>query len=1075
MEIQQIGPRGLHLCEVLAELDQGQYKEICVDTGLRTALERALVASGYVPGENTYSAFRPAAAPAPGPGHDLAGSGAFVELNQAARTRLASSVVEELRHLGSRLGQAAEYGAWVAIIQIEAEAQTLRDDIAASLTPEAVKELPEEPLALLPPANLASLLAELKRRSQESKLAALAGDIGAKRTIPSLEEQVALIEAAAAKGGIASSHLKELDTERFYALSQNRAARIALAREAKTRELVAKAPNIMPAPPPPATGPPEGRAAFESIVLMQSDPARAILQETSVRVAFADASGGSSNEQALRKFRIQLLDPASQALLLKHLYDLDHAPATSIANQSDRRANKDILVAIANDPSRAPFNPPPPKKKAPDAPQSPGGSGPDNPKNSGRGISNGGQLPAHPNAGQVAALPPTLVDMTLSEPARQYHFLTVVEERYPQGGAPIPSAIQEWVKIIMNTAINSDTEALDAYAKRLFGAESRALQHLPQALPANLIAARANARAALRDAARSLLDRVDFTAEAYALKVGDRAALEMILVRLGGDPFDARPSAQSTQPIAPRGPPLSLRRIAAASVGLSTKRAFADTVDALHPLEIASGANAESDIKQLEKVLKLKPSRSVASINRGKAWAVREDDLISRIDPAKLWRVDAKRLPETLSRDWDTFRRPRPGSSDVLNGDVHPYSDVLTPKNFRAIGGGIHFGATLATPKDLRDFVLRYDRKSGRLAFVGHSRGQNGLVVMDVLDERIAPSDIKALLRFARSGFNLAISIGWVGENDRPPISENKAEKGLTPIYLDREFVDTRVGQDLIVADSIPWNLGDQKLGAATGPNPIAPQVCQALTRLQFNREEERERLKTTIVNWITDAPQMDDTGRGPLLDIELARLENEGSELDDATARLVAGLLAENASFRDSFREATRAAFNSFRQVPSYSEYVAETLLDRVPNIELAVLRDVKWTLSFSQGAANLKGRMNILYVDNQRNVRDKAILFHAEGAPDEITRTIEPLTMVVNKEGLEPGLLQRVVPALGRVEQYAGLVALLRWAEAAVREERLAGLDLGDLTDVASYDAVRTPTPDRLARNKRKDTCPA
>ena len=94
-------------------------------------------------------------------------------------------------------------------------------------------------------------------------------------------------------------------------------------------------------------------------------------------------------------------------------------------------------------------------------------------------------------------------------------------------------------------------------------------------------------------------------------------------------------------------------------------------------------------------------------------------------------------------------------------------TEVKTPKSFRSVGGGIHFGETATPPTGLDlsghaligEVATEYGREVVRLVLRDGSTGRE--VVVDASHSPIA---MKSLYRFASSGRNAAISIGWAME-----------------------------------------------------------------------------------------------------------------------------------------------------------------------------------------------------------------------------------------------------------------------------------------------------------------------
>jgi hypothetical protein len=126
---------------------------------------------------------------------------------------------------------------------------------------------------------------------------------------------------------------------------------------------------------------------------------------------------------------------------------------------------------------------------------------------------------------------------------------------------------------------------------------------------------------------------------------------------------------------------------------------------------------------------------------------------------------------------------------------------------------------------------------------------------------------------------------------------------------------------------------------------------------------------------------------------------------------------------------------------------------------------------LARASSVAYLKNRMTYKYATHYReySLFGDTLKAHAPRDPNRTAKTIEGLTRVAN-EGLNDGRLSEAFPPLKRVQSYAQIVALLRWA---IRQEGkdLNGLDLADVLWVDSFDPKRTPTPDRIEKSPSPD----
>jgi hypothetical protein len=204
---------------------------------------------------------------------------------------------------------------------------------------------------------------------------------------------------------------------------------------------------------------------------------------------------------------------------------------------------------------------------------------------------------------------------------------------------------------------------------------------------------------------------------------------------------------------------------------------------------------------------------------QGKVTITEEQVLNGTIDYASVPKTAESRLPERL-QDWKGFIDPTTKKPYDYDTKVKDFTD------FSPVGGGIHFGdkARLVSLIDLRHFVLTYDRTSKMLQLVGPSQEH---FIYGPIDAQ----DLKALYRYAASDDNAAVSIGWSGEYVAEVELLDPKQKPLPePVLLDPFFVDTRIGQDLVAADSLPWRLGEPTLPSGA-QNPIAQEFNAAKDR----------------------------------------------------------------------------------------------------------------------------------------------------------------------------------------------------------------------------------------------------
>jgi len=178
-------------------------------------------------------------------------------------------------------------------------------------------------------------------------------------------------------------------------------------------------------------------------------------------------------------------------------------------------------------------------------------------------------------------------------------------------------------------------------------------------------------------------------------------------------------------------------------------------------------------------------------------------------------------------------------------GQPFAFAEVKTPTRFEAIGGGIHYGEIAAnkSPIDLRTSVLTFEPKKG-LVIRNDATGEQWVVSSD-----IDPVSLKALYRFVLDGRNAAISIGWA--STRKSLTETLKSEGTSEVLLDPYLVDTAVGQNLILADLIPW-----RLDSPTLPNGNSIPFHAAFKRLRDGYSKPaRQNLERYVAEVLAAAP----------------------------------------------------------------------------------------------------------------------------------------------------------------------------------------------------------------------------
>jgi hypothetical protein len=174
------------------------------------------------------------------------------------------------------------------------------------------------------------------------------------------------------------------------------------------------------------------------------------------------------------------------------------------------------------------------------------------------------------------------------------------------------------------------------------------------------------------------------------------------------------------------------------------------------------------------------------------------------------WEKDITRLPDSEANWEGRLKTAEAGGSKKSPFDFE--REVWQFKSFRSVGGGIHFGATghRAGPS-LKGYVLRYDLKRQELVLTGAGAGRGAAPTVFRL-RGVTPEVLKPLYQFVAAGRNAAVSIGWGMERTASPFSRSRDQA----VLLDPFLVDTPVGRDLVLADTIPWAYHTKKIGPAT-------------------------------------------------------------------------------------------------------------------------------------------------------------------------------------------------------------------------------------------------------------------
>ncbi len=431
------------------------------------------------------------------------------------------------------------------------------------------------------------------------------------------------------------------------------------------------------------------------------------------------------------------------------------------------------------------------------------------------------------------------------------------------------------------------------------------------------------------------------------------------------------------------------------------------------------------------------------------------------------------RLPES-EHGWRGF-------IDQETGEPVNFAEVREFKRFDQVGGGIHMGetATLASEEDLTDFILRYEAQTKRLLLLGPNGEQ-------FIYQPVEPDVLKSLYRFALSGHNSAISIGWSGTD-----SSEESNNGEQPVFLHPDFVDTRVGQDLFLADKLPWNLDQEKLLNGK-KNPVYEIFKDTREEADHDKKERFDTLRSFFEN----IEPFDDTNRldweerfdkpafFDILIISLIRFDSKTeakrylsqnftpaeellkeidslpSDIHQARRDVVEQALVEGWHWGQVDKDILELLYALVKKDdPSVS---AQKLASAVWNItrerSLSVLIDEPTTIRIRDNTIVLEGTMRCRYATRFIHIDQTGIHTKDPADPESEVRELTALTTITNNALSE---LETLYPPLKRVGEYARILAFLRWA---LEESNLAGIDFGSLALYPASDTEQFPTPDAI-----------
>ncbi len=704
------------------------------------------------------------------------------------------------------------------------------------------------------------------------------------------------------------------------------------------------------------------------------------------------------------------------------------------------------------------------------------------------------------------------------------HFLNVLENRFKKQDL-IPTGLRNEVREVLTRSANEyaskASELFDRYKE-----VSQKLGASTDTVSKDLIKKHRETKKAILVVA-VLLNQILEKAENYGADVGEAKDKYFLLASLGSRP---PPDGEiPTDPVPPSKPkpsspnggsgqlkltPLDLDRLQEPS----RFRRYHPKLDKQLYLIQARLDNLGEQLKATKSsALQLSEEPIKFATDKGRITASKAEIKRTRLNYKKL------EIDKTTTRLFE--RHAKWAGRLQEDGTPFPFqTSVKNPTKFEALGGGIHLGeiAEYSDDKDLSSAALIYHRKKGLMIRDGKS-GREWVV-----DKTLDPRALKALFRFARSGRNAAISIGWGTERLSALANFQRMLRRESAVLLDPYLVDTAIGQDLIVADTIPWELGEEKL-----PNgkPISFSNRFRILRSSYSMADKKR-----LINLISPIRPFDQTNLTywdkrldqkknwwPLLTLLQHGKLNEKAKRSFVDNKILALLRREGISVLNpknpiedlrlhaansaKFEKDFQSEFEEFRQavkslpMKSPADYVIDQHLllalseqdNNRPMIELWCAWKKKTGYSMEQIAAELHAFTNlttlaVLYDDSvQFQLKRNHVEFSSQlkylyatsyleilddyigkGAapedPKNEVNRIGPLSDLVNANLSQ---LIKSFPPLKRVERYAAITAFLRWSEKAVKDGRLGLIDLSELGPYSANDRDKYPTVDVLIRN--------
>lgn len=442
------------------------------------------------------------------------------------------------------------------------------------------------------------------------------------------------------------------------------------------------------------------------------------------------------------------------------------------------------------------------------------------------------------------------------------------------------------------------------------------------------------------------------------------------------------------------------------------------------PLVVSLAAQVRDNLRAASESVRSRPTPKYEFASAtGRRW-ITEDQSLSRSPEFPPPQSDAheSRLPLELG-NWIGFvdKTGRPFPPEVVQkGEI-----------LEAIPGGIVMAMEMKPdrPSDFSSFVLTYDAKSERLAFVSpHAE--------IYYSEPIAPRVLRAINGFVGKHQLIAASIGWAGRGE-VAIRSIKNDQGTSigsVVLLDPAFVDTPVGQDLVRADSIPWKFDESTVGG--WHNPIATQFGVA------QKQWENSRIKA-LINFVRSENNSSD-----LFNKKFSKLYGQSMESDCSLSPESTKLILLNGHKKTTL------------QGRDFYLYIDEGLFQRKT---MATLYDKDAFFSLMPGHLILKSGLEYRYVTSKVKYGENVQFGECLGNEPEVEHLVN-LESLVNPEVPE---ILRNFPSVRNVSEYGRIAAFLRWAR---QPGSVKAVDFYALSQVKPHDSDHYATPDEIRHEIRQ-----